>query len=282
MKKLAIRLLAMMTLAVIAAPVDTESSGYGITDEYFNIVGEADSAIAAGEWERAEEALIRAMNLYPSNPGNIMLMSNLGIVRLNMGHDSLALATLDEAHAMAPQSVTVLQNRARVFTVMGRIDDACKDYSRAVELDSTAVYPRFYRMMIGLRNSVNIRDVLTDMEALERIAPEASETILARAMLASATGNYAEAVKAWTKVIRNDPQPEYYGERALANLMTDRLGDAADDIASGLAVDPDDPTLYLYRAMLAKARYRPEDARADMETAIRLGADRTIAEELLR
>ena len=77
------------------------------------------------------------MRLEPSNPGNIMLMSNLGIVQYNSGKDSLALVTLTQAHDIAPRSVTILGNRARVLMAMGRFEEARADYSAIVEADST-------------------------------------------------------------------------------------------------------------------------------------------------
>lgn len=268
---------ALLSLSAAYVPGDPEAT----EDLYINLVGDADEAIAKGRWEDAERALTDAMKLQPANPGNIMLMSNLGIVQYNRGNDSLALATLTRAHEMAPRSVTVLRNLAMVRTSAGDLDGALRDYETIAGLDSTDTGSRFYHAIISLRRGEMARAV-GDIRWLETHAPEDRETLLAQATMASAIGAYEEAVKAYTRLIKKDPQPEYYGERALANIMTDRLGDAADDIASGLALDPQDATLYLYRAMLNKARYRPDDARADAEKAIELGADREAAMSVIR
>ena len=63
-------------------------------------------------------------------------------------------------------------------------------------------------------------------------------------------------------------------------LLTDQLGEAASDIAEGLAIDPNDAELYLYRAYLNKLRYSNADAQADLKRAIELGVDPQRAEML--
>lgn len=256
------RLLSLLTVltAILAAFASDPDAAY------LNLVDNADRAIRKGKWADAENALLEAMRSSPGNPGNIMLMSNLGIVRFNMGRDSLALQTLDEAHAMAPRSVTVLENRARVLTSTGRLDEAMTDYNTILGLDSLALSPRFYRAVLAMRAG-DLDLARADVETMRRQAPDSLPTLVADATLASATHNYENAVIAYTRLISRDCQPEYLGERALANLMTDRLGDAADDLARAIEMAPDDPQLYIYRAMLNKARYRPDDAAADERKA---------------
>jgi Tfp pilus assembly protein PilF len=64
-------------------------------------------------------------------------------------------------------------------------------------------------------------------------------------------------------------------------LQINDIALAAEDIANGLSLDPTDPELYIYRAMLNKMRYRPDDAKADAETAIKFGADPERIKKLL-
>lgn len=278
MKRLSILIAAIAaTITLFAEPPASKEP----SDAYYNLVGDADSAIARGQWAKAEEALLSAMRLEPSNPGNIMLMSNLGIVQYNSGKDSLALVTLTQAHDIAPRSVTILGNRARVLMAMGRFEEARADYSAIVEADSTMSDARFHRALLDLKAG-HTATARADIDWLKRTSPDDINTNLAEAALASAEGDFAASVIAYTKVLNIDKQPEYYAERAFGYLMTDRPGDAAEDIAAGLELDPTDAQLYLYRAMLNRARFRPEDARADAREALRLGADPREVEPLLR
>ncbi len=64
-------------------------------------------------------------------------------------------------------------------------------------------------------------------------------------------------------------------------LYTDDPAAAADDIAHGIELDPTDGELYLYRAVLNKMRYRPDDAKADAEKAVKFGVNPALAKALL-
>ena len=241
-------------------------------EPYYDLVGEADIAIAGGRYESADSLLLAALRLEPGNPLNVMLVNNLGMVRHYMGRDSLALATLNDAHAMAPVSVTVLTNRARVLADMGRTAEAYADYTRILELDSTVVAPRFYHGMIAL-HSGDTRTAAADMAVLDRIAPHESMTYMGLGAVHYATGRYDDAITAYSKLLAREKDPTYYALRAELYLLTDRLADCADDIALGLELDPGDAGLYLLRARLNMVRYRPDDAMADAQKAITLGAD---------
>lgn len=236
---------------------------------YFDLVGEADKAIARGEWSDAEDYLSEAMELEPLNPSNIMLLSNLGIVRYNLGNDSLALAALDEAHRRAPVSVTVLANRADVLLAMGRDRDAYADITRITELDTTLIEPLYMHAIMALRLDEPGRS-LDDCLRLERLAPDSVETSVAFASYYSATEQWNNALPYYDRVIERSPSAEIYGARAVCNLMLQRLNEASADISSGLELDPNSDELYLYRAYLNKMRYLNDDARADLTKALRL------------
>ncbi len=244
-----------------------------IEKAYLDKVGEADVAIGLGRWSEAEELLLRAMDICPGSETNVLLMSNLGIVRYNMGRDSLALATLDDAFSLAPRSPVVLENRARVLQGMGRIDDAFADYSRALDIDSTLKTPRFFHGIISLSRGDTVT-ARADFERLYKLAPESFDANFGMGMLLFDTGHPLEAIPYYNRVIELDPQAEYYGARALCNLQCERLSEAADDIAKGLELDPNDGELYLYRAILNKMRFRPDDSRNDVRRAVELGVPR--------
>lgn len=247
---------------------------------YFDLVGDADKAISEGKWQSAEDLLTEAIELQPLNPSNILLLSNLGIVRYNLGKDSLAIATLDEAHRRAPVSVTVLSNRAQVLTAMGRDKDAYADYSRIIELDSTLIEPRYMHAIMALRQD-EFDKSFEDCKALEQLSPEAQETQIAYASYYSATEQWENAIPYYTAILEKTPSTEMYAARAVCYLMLQRLNEASADITSGLELNPEDGELYLYRAYLNKMRYMNEDARADLTKAIRLGIDRKRAMQLI-
>lgn len=274
-----LRKLTLTTLFFVCLVTLTSSSDRDV--ERFRLMGEADEAISKGEWEKADSILVEALNVTPGDPTNTLIMSNLGIVRYNMGKDSLALSTLNDAVSLAPASVTVLSNRARVRSGMGDIDGARDDYRHIITLDSSLVSPHFYLSIMALAEG----DTATAANHARRVValqPDGVEAALVMASLMSARGYSAEAITYYNKLIQLDPQAEYYAARALCHLQADDLGAAADDIASGLQLDPADGELYLYRAILNKMRFRPEDAKADARRALQLGVSRQRVDAAMR
>ncbi|MCM1521354.1 MAG: hypothetical protein NC039_01720 [Muribaculaceae bacterium] len=264
--------LALMMLSMLSALAETP---------YMEAVGEADKACAKGEWLKALAALDRAMTLEPENPGNIMLLCNVGLIQFNLGQDSIALATLDEAHTLAPRSVTILTNRARVQAALGNDREAMKDYELIMQLDSVDTGSRFNHALLSLRHR-KFAAARADTEWLNLHAPDSDETHIVSAAFLCSMGKYEEAIPLYTQILDTYKVPEYYGARAYCNLMTGRLQEASDDIAIALEMAPDDGELYLYRAALNKMRFRPEDAKADARRAVELGADPRRAAEFMK
>lgn len=266
--------------ALLFAPLAAKASENGTESLYFKKIDEADKACAEGLWHEAENALVEALRAEPANPSNVLLISNLGIIRFNMGQDSLAIATLNDAHSMAPASVTILSNRAKVLAANGYDEEAYLDYSRIIELDSLEISARLPRCLYALRRH-DFRTAKSDMEFMEQNFPGKIETEIAGAAVRSGTGDFAGAIPYYSRILLERKDPEYYSGRAYCYLLTGSLQEASDDINSALAITPADGELYLYRAALNKMRYRPADAEADARKAVELGVDKTRATQFL-
>lgn len=263
-------LLIIAVLAIFPVSSLADDKTDDVSKEYFDLMGRADKAIKDGKWADAETELRKALRLDPANPSNILLLSNLGMVQFYDGRTEDAISTLSDAHRIAPASVTILLNRARVFTSSGMDDAALRDYSEVITLDSTLAEPRFYRAMIEL-NRGNLAPARADIDTLAMRHADDRFTHIGLATLLMREGRYADAIPHFNKVLKDNPDAAYLGSRALCYLLTDDPGAAADDLARAIELDPTDGELYLYRAMLNKVRYRPDDARADGEKAIKFG-----------
>ena len=135
---------AMLTVLALAA------------SDYLKYFELADGAVAKKDWDHAERLLRAAMEAEPSNPQNVMLLSNIGMFQFYRGEDSLALHTLSEARAIAPAATVILANRAKVLQHMGRVDDALKDYDRLIEMDTVNYNGYFERGYILLQRGDSI------------------------------------------------------------------------------------------------------------------------------
>lgn len=275
-----IGLIACMTMVTLGSSHATSQTIEETHSSYIALMDSADVATANENWIMAERFLLEALRLEPANPSNLLLISNLGMIRFYQGRDSLALATLTDAHNMAPNAVVVLQNRAKVLSALGRHDEAYTDWSRIIEIDSTNVstlYLHALASMVRNDSTTTSRDLFLMNEA----APDDVRTLSVKAQLLFTKGLYKEAISPLNKIIDTEPDAGAYSMRALCNIMTDRLNDASTDIAEGLRLDPADGELYLYRALLNKLRYRNDDAHNDAIRAIELGISPQRAEPLL-
>ena len=248
---------------------------------YLDFVDEADKACADGDWGKALDALNAAMLMEPDNPGNILLLNNVGMIQHNLGMDTTAVATLSEAHRRAPASVTILMNRAKVLTSMGKFDGALEDYALVMELDPTEVLARFNHGMLSM-STRRFYDAKADFDYLESSYPDTPEAMTGAATMHRTMGDYDKAIPYYTQLIDLSPDADYYGARAYCRLMTGDLQEASDDIARALELAPSDGELYLYRAALNKMRYRPDDARVDARRAVELGVSAERAEQYLK
>lgn len=262
------RKLVIIIFSLVAAlAADAES-------QYIKLVERADKAIADGDYKQAISLLGEALRSEPDNSGNVMLLSNIGMLHYYTGNDSLAIHTLSLAHDIAPQSVTILSNRAKVLKETGHYAAAIADYDAITQIDSTLFLPHLNKGVIYLSAGDIDRatDELRRVEAMTD-ATRSLECSAALAWLASATDNTTDALKYYSALIALEPSAEFYAARALCFVTQENYPDASTDIAEALRLDPDCAEIYVARACLNKKMYRNDDSLADAQKAIQLGAN---------
>lgn len=265
-------IVSMLAISAMAQSVaQSDISDYD-EDVYFILSGEADKAIAEGDYPTAIERINEALDHDPGNPTNVLLLSNLGILYNYLDQDSLALDALNKANLIAPSMTIVLVNRGKLHLKMGKDMDAFEDFGKAIARDSTNTDALFYHGMIALYSGQQ-KEAEKDFGHLEIIAPKGRETAIAMSALYSMTGRDAQAIPYLRELIDTDPQPEYYANLAGCYLMVDNLSEASALLSEAIRKYPRDPEIYLYRALLNKKRYLLKEANEDAATAVSLGAD---------
>ncbi len=255
--------------------------------DYMKYVQWGDDAIAKQKWDDAITYLEEAMRIEPSNPQNVLLLSNVAMLHHYAGEDSLALDKLTHARAMAPGSVVILNNRARVLSAMGRNEDAMADYRLILSMDSTYADAYYDLGALELQqgdvkgaeaNALRYMSLVTPTDSVATKSsasptPAQLQGELLLAVIYSNTRRPEEAIRMYNDIIKAQPEAVYYSARAMCRLQLEHLPEAADDIARGLELDPNDGELYFCRAFLNKLRFREEDAREDARKALELGVD---------
>ncbi len=256
--------------SVVANNLNTNNDFTAADSIYLNLIGKADTAIAQQDWVGAETLILSAIRSQPSNPANTLLLSNLAMIRFQQGNDSIALATINDAYVIAPKSITVLNNRARINKAMGNIDDAYLDYAKIIELDSTNIDAWYMHGMIAL-SKTDISTALHDFNYLEHTAPNDLLTFDALSTYYFYTQEFNKAIPYFTKLIALNNSADYYYDKIICLLFDDQLSEASADINDALKLYPTNGKFYLLKAFLNRIYYRNSDAESDIKKAIELG-----------
>lgn len=280
-KLLSILFISLFVISVSAQSIaPTDEVDYE-EDVYFILSGEADKAIAEGDYSTAVQRINEAIDHDPDNPTNVLLLSNLGILYNYLDQDSLALDALDKANQIAPNMTVVLVNRGKLRLKMGDDMEAFKDFGKVVARDSTNTEALFYHGMMALYSGM-MEEAERDFGLLEIIDPKGRDTAIAMSSLYSMTGRDARAIPYLQELIETDPQPEYYANLAACYIMIDNLSEASALLSEAMTKYPRDPEIFLYRALLNKKRYLLKEAEEDAAKAISLGADPRKVDQMIR
>ncbi len=240
---------------------------------YFQYVDSAQNCIYSHDWSEAEQWLLKAIKAEPDNPNNSLLLSNIATLQRYQGRLSDAVKNYTLALDMTPHAVTLLLNRAALYVEMDSVQRAIDDYERVCELDMYDTEARYSLGVLAMERGDNKRaeDLFNE---IKRINPNSGLYCEGMGLLHKRNGNYARAAELFTQVIKVQPNVQLLGNRADCYLILKRLNDAEDDIRTALEMAPDDPYLYVLRAKLNKLRFQREDMDRDIDTAVSLGLSR--------
>ena len=248
---------------------------------YFQYIDSAQTYIYNHDWPMAEQWLLKAFKAEPDNPGNSLVLSNIATLQRYQGKLADAVKNYSLALDMTPHAVTLLLNRAALYVEMDSIVRAEDDFSRVCELDPYNTEARYSLGVLAMERGDTKRaeDLFNE---IKRINPNSGLYHEGMGLLHKRNGNHARAVELFTQVIKAQPTAQLLAHRADCYLTMKRLNEAADDIRTALEMTPDDPYLYVLRAKLNKLRFQRDDMARDIDTAVSLGLSRTYITKTLQ
>ena len=240
---------------------------------YFQCVDSAQTYIYSHDWPAAEQWLLKAFKTDPDNPSNSMVLSNIATLQRYQGKLSEAVKNYSLALDMTPHAVTLLLNRAALYVEMDSIVRAIDDYERVCELDMYNTEARYSLGVLAMEQGDTKRaeDLFNE---IKRINPNSGLYHEGMGLLHKRNGNHARAAELFTQVIKVQPSSQLLAHRADCYLAMKKLNDAEADIRTALEMTPDDPFLYVLRAKLNKLRFQRDDMNRDIDTAVSLGLSR--------
>lgn len=247
---------------------------------YFQYIDSAQTYIYSHDWPVAEQWLLKAFKSEPDNPGNSLVLSNIATLQRYQGKLADAVKNYSLALDMTPHAVTLLLNRAALYVEMDSIVRAEDDFSRVCELDPYNTEARYSLGVLAMERGDTKRaeDLFNE---IKRINPNSGLYHEGMGLLHKRNGNHARAVELFTQVIKAQPTAQLLAHRADCYLAMKRLNEAADDIRTALEMTPDDPYLYVLRAKLNKLRFQRDDMARDIDTAVSLGLSRAYINQSL-
>ncbi len=247
---------------------------------YFALIDSAQQCIKLEQWQQAEHFLLEAIRSEPSNPSNSLLLSNIATMQRQQGRLNEALRNYSMAIDITPNAVTLLHNRAAVYILLDSIARAQADYERIMMIDESDVESRYTHGMLAL-NMGDAKTAQKDFNDILRINPNSGMAKQGQGYLHKHAGEYDKAAQCFSEVINVKPSATLLANRADCYLATKRLNDASLDIANALELDPDDPYIYILRAKLNKLRYNRNDMERDIKLAIAHGLDAAEARAMI-
>ena len=185
--------------------------------------------------EAALKDFDKAIELYP---GYSVAIINRGVTYENLGRKEEAIASLEKAFAVNPDSPNpeVIVRIANLRYLLNDFTGAIADYNRLLAMDK--LYPRIYSKRAG------------------------SEAML---------GQAEEALRDAEKALGVDPKDEEaYNNRGLANRVLGKLDDAVNDFGLAIYIKDDYSRPYNNRGAVYLAKGQPERAIEDFSKAIEL------------
>lgn len=230
----------------------------------------------------AEEALKGALRLDPGNPGNGLLLANMGTIQRRQGKFHEAEQSYTIGLGFMPENLTLLTSRASLYAEMSEYAKAIDDYTTIIVKEAKNEDAYYQRALCRLMNNDTLGARL-DLEQIDKFNPQSAKSRLGMAYVYKAQRMWREASELYDALIERNPKSaSLLRERAEVHYLSGRMGAALADIEKSVSMGPRDPYSYLLRAQIRYARGDKEYARRDLNQALELGLSEAETGELLQ
>ena len=248
---------------------------------YDELITRSFDYLDADSLPEAEEALREALRIEPGNPGNGMLLLNLGTIQRRQGKLKEAEESYTIGLAFLPNNLTLLNSRAQLFAEMEKYPEAINDYTEVIYHEPENEDAYYERALCKLMNQDTLGARL-DLEQIDRFNPNSAKSRLGMAYVYKAQQMWREASELYDALIERNPRnASLLRERAEVYYYSNRMGAALDDVNKSIDFDPRDPYSYLLRAQIRYAKGDKEFARRDLNQALELGLNKEEVRDLI-
>ena len=252
-----------------------------LAQNYDELITRSFDYLDADSLPEAEEALREALRIEPGNPGNGMLLLNLGTIQRRQGKLKEAEESYTIGLAFLPNNLSLLNSRAQLFAEMEKYPEAINDYTEVIYHEPENENAYYERALCKLMNQDTLGARL-DLEQIDRFNPNSAKSRLGMAYVYKAQQMWREASELYDALIERNPRnASLLRERAEVFYFSNRMGAALDDVNKSIDYDPRDPYSYLLRAQIRYAKGDREFARRDLNQALELGLNKEEVRDLI-
>lgn len=249
---------------------------------YVDLINKSADYIEKRDYVAAEQVIKEALRKEPANPGNTLLLTNLGTIQRYLGKKDEAILSYSAALANAPKATYLLHDRAALYCELEKFDEALRDYNSILLIDENDIEAYYRRGLLYLDNN-NIPAAKEDFYKIESIDPEDILGKLGIALAYKQQGDWKDAEDIYTDLIYKDKtNGSLYYNRAECYANTDKNSRAIDDLNRAQQLGYKDYTLFVLRGQIRLKQYDKVSAKLDFTRAKELGANEEFIDKQLK
>ena len=164
-----------------------------------------DYGLGLFEQGRPDEAIAILNRAVSLNPQSVLPHYNRGVVYLSLKRLQEAVADFSEAVRLDPTFALGYMNRGSALSYLGRLDEALADADTAVRLDPSYADAFFNRALVRVKKGM-LPDAIDDYSRAIELNNRDVQSLAGRAAVWSKLGERDKAISDYRNVLQIDPQ----------------------------------------------------------------------------
>lgn len=248
---------------------------------YEDLINSAMDYIEKDNYVSAEQSLLAALRLEPTNPSNTLLIVNLASVQRKLKKYDEALVNYNAAITKYPYEPVLLHSRAALYCEMDSLQDALKDYNIILSFKPDDQEALSQRALIYI-NAKEYDKAQTDLKKLVELDKNNLQARKDMALTLKLQKKWQEAEELYTDLIyENRTNGQLYYNRAECYLNMNKLAKTRRDLEKAVEYGYTDDLFYVLRGRLRLEQYDKRGAQEDFLKAQELGANKDVIENYL-
>ncbi|MCL5961083.1 MAG: tetratricopeptide repeat protein [Chloroflexi bacterium] len=208
----------------------------------------------------------RALKLAPDDPAHRL---GHAVALKFSGQTEKALTTLERLVAEQPQYAAAYFELGLLVEEVGRVEQALKLFTRAVELRDNDLE---YRLALARANRLVGRqgEAASIIRRLLRKSLRNPDVLQEAAKLAESQGKLPEAIETFQRAIKVEPRPRLYRDLAHTLAKARRFEEALDAMRSALKIEPGNPDWVSEMGDICELRGVDDEAIEHYQKALKL------------